>query len=91
MYGFEESIRRGMARTVAFSMTRIKREILEKWVNLSGEAFENWVTGHTGWTIDGDIVAIPPNRENMASSGGVKGENLKWEVIHDRLLKHPQF
>jgi translation initiation factor 3 subunit K len=91
VYGFEDSIRRGIARTVALCMTRIQREILEKWVNLQGEGFEVWVTNHTGWTIDGDTVVIPANGENIASSSGVKGENLKWEVIRDRLLKHPQF
>ena len=72
-------------------MTRIKREVLEKWINLSGEVFETWVTNHTGWMIDVETVVIPPNGENVASSGGVKGENLKWELIRDRLLKHPQF
>jgi len=91
VYGFEDSIRRGIARTVALCMTRIKREILEKWVNLNGEAFEAWLKNHTGWTIEGDIIAIPPNSENVAVSGGVKGENLRWEMIRDRLLKHPQF
>jgi translation initiation factor 3 subunit K len=91
VYGFEDSIRRGIARTVAFCMTKVKRDILEKWVNLSGESFESWVTGQTGWTIDGGVVVIPPNRENVASSGTVKGENLKWDMIRDRLLKHAQF
>lgn len=91
VYGFEDSIRRGIARTVALCNTRIKREILEKWVNLSGEAFESWIKDQTGWTIDGEVVVILPNSENVASSGGVKGENLRWEVIRDRLLKHPQF
>lgn len=91
VYGFEDSIRRGIARTVALCMTRIKREVLEKWVNLSGEGLEDWVTNHTGWTLDGEMVVVPPNGENVAASGGVKGENLKWELIRDRLLKHPQF
>jgi hypothetical protein len=72
-------------------MTRIKREILEKWVNLNGEGFEAWLAKNTGWGLEGDIVSIPPNGENVAAAGGVKGENLKWEVIRDRLLKHPQF
>jgi len=72
-------------------MTRIKRDILEKWVNLTGQVFEKWLTSQTGWTLDGDIVSIPPNGENVAAGGGVKGENLKWDVIRDRLLKHPQF
>jgi translation initiation factor 3 subunit K len=91
VYGFEDAIRRGIARTVAFCMTRIKRDILEKWVNLTGQVFEKWLTSQTGWTLDGDIVSIPPNGENVAAGGGVKGENLKWDVIRDRLLKHPQF
>jgi translation initiation factor 3 subunit K len=91
VYGFEDAIRRGIARTVAFCMTRIKRDILEKWTNLTGEGFEMWLENHTGWTLEGDIVSIPPNGENVAAGGGVKGENLKWDVIRDRLLKHPQF
>jgi len=72
-------------------MTRIQREILEKWVNLSGEGFEEWVVGQTGWSIDGDTIVIPPNGENVATASVFKGENLKWEVIRDRLLQHPQF
>lgn len=72
-------------------MTRISREVLEKWVNLSAEGFEKWVVGQTGWSLEGDTVVIPANAENVAASSGVKGENLKWEVIRDRLLKHPQF
>ena len=91
IYGFEDAIRRGVARTVGLCMTRIARETLEKWVNLSAEGFEKWLLGQTGWSIEGDMVVIPPNVENVAASGGVKGENLKWEVIRDRLLKHPQF
>jgi translation initiation factor 3 subunit K len=91
VYGFEDSIRKGIARTVALCMTRINRDILEKWVNLNGEGFEAWVTDQTGWTIDRETVIIPPNGENVATTSGVKGENLKWEVIRDRLLKHPQF
>lgn len=91
IYGFEDAIRRGVARNVGLCMTRIERETLEKWVNLSAEGFEKWVWGQTGWTVEGDMVIIPPNVENVAASGGVKGENLKWEVIRDRLLKHPQF
>ena len=91
VYGFEDSIRAGIARTVAFCMTRIKREILEKWVNLTAESFEAWLAKNTGWALEGDTVVIPPNGENVAAQGGVKGENLKWDVIRDRLLKHPQF
>lgn len=89
--GFEDSIRRGIARTVALCMTRVKREILEKWLSLSGEVFDAWLAKNTGWALEGDIVNIPPNGENVAVSGGVKGENLKWDIIRDRLLKHPQF
>jgi hypothetical protein len=91
IYGFEDSIRKGIARTVALCMTRVKREILEKWLSLSGDVFDAWLEKNTGWTLDGDRVAIPPNPENVAVTGGVKGENLRWEVIKDRLLKHPQF
>jgi len=91
IYGFEDGIRRGIARSVGLCMTRISREVLEKWVSLSGEGFDKWVLGQTGWSVDGDTVVIPPNRENVAVAGGVKGENLQWEVIRDRLIKHPQF
>jgi translation initiation factor 3 subunit K len=91
VYGFEDSIRHGIARSVAVCMTGIKRDILERWVNLNGEAFDSWVTNQTGWSIVEDMIVIPPNGENVASSDGVKGENLKWDVIRDRLLKHPQF
>lgn len=91
VYGFEDTIRRGIARTVALCMTKVKRDILEKWVNLTGESFESWLTSQTGWTLDGETIGIPPNEANIATTGSVKGENLKWEVIRDRLLKHPQF
>src|SRR5271170_7485014 len=58
VHGFEDSIRRGIARTVALCMTRMRREILEKWVNLTGEGFDLWLKSSTGWTIDGDTVVI---------------------------------
>jgi translation initiation factor 3 subunit K len=91
VYGFEDSIRRGIARSVGSCMTKIRRDILEKWVNLNGESFESWVASQTGWNIVEDMIVIPSNSENVVASDGVKGENLKWEVIRDRLLKHPQF
>jgi translation initiation factor 3 subunit K len=91
VHGFEDTIRRGIARIVALCMTKVQREILEKWVNLTGEGFESWLTKQTGWTLDEGIIIIPPNEENVVTTGSVKGENLKWEVIRDRLLKHPQF
>ena len=91
VHGFEDSIRQGIARSVGLCTTRIKRDILEKWVNLNGESFETWVANQTGWSIAEDMVVIPPNGENVVTSDGVKGENLKWDVIRDRLLKHPQF
>ena len=72
-------------------MTRVKREVLEKWLSLTGDVFDAWLEKYTGWSLEGDRVIIPPNPENVAVSGGVKGENLKWDVIRDRLLKHPQF
>jgi translation initiation factor 3 subunit K len=91
VYGFEDSIRRGVARSVGLSMTRIKRGILEKWFNLRGESFDSWLVEQTGWTIQEDMIVIPPNGENVVNMDGVKGENLQWDIIRDRLLKHPQF
>jgi CSN8/PSMD8/EIF3K family len=91
VYSFEDSIRLGIARTVALCMTRVRRDVLERWLCLSGDMFEDWIARNAGWSVEGDKVSIPANRENVAIEGGVKGENLKWEVIRDRLLIHPQF
>lgn len=51
---------------VAQAFREIKREILEGYLNLQGEAFEGFIKNVCVWTLEGDRVKIPLNKENEA-------------------------
>lgn len=64
--GFEELMRLRIAMAVAQAFREIKREILEGYLNMNGEAFEGFVKNVCMWTLEGDKVKIPLNKENEA-------------------------
>lgn len=76
--GFEELIRLRIASATAQSNREINRELLEGWLNLTGDGFESFVKGSCGWTIEGDVVKIPLNKENEAKTT-VTRENVKFD------------
>lgn len=55
-----------IATAVAQAFREIKREILEGYLNMQGEAFEGFIKNVCVWTLEGDRVKIPLNKENEA-------------------------
>ncbi|KAL0638104.1 hypothetical protein Q9L58_002885 [Maublancomyces gigas] len=64
--GFEELMRLRIATAVAQAFREIKREILEGYLNMQGEAFEGFIKNVCVWTLEGERVKIPLNKENEA-------------------------
>lgn len=65
--GFEDAIREVAARAVKATFTRIGLERLGSYVDLAEPELEGWVSKQ-GWTIDGQVVLIPPNPDNQIES-----------------------
>lgn len=76
--GFDELMRVRIAVTVSQAIREINRPLLESWLNLSDKEFDHFVETVCGWTIDGDSVKIPLNKENEAK-GTVVRENVKFD------------
>lgn len=76
--GFEELIRIRIALTISQAVREIERPVLESWLRLQGEAFDKFVTGVCGWTIEGATVKVPLNKENEAK-GTIVRENVKMD------------
>ncbi|KAL7270769.1 hypothetical protein RUND412_006519 [Rhizina undulata] len=83
--GFEEIMRLRIAMITAGVFREIRRDVLEGWVNLSGEAFEGFVKNVCGWSLEGDMVNIPLNKENEAKTT-VTRETVKFEQF-TRMVK----
>lgn len=76
--GFEELMCVRIAVVVSQAVREIERPILETWLNKKGKEFEHFVGDVCGWTIDGDNVKVPLNKENEAK-GTVVRENVKFD------------
>lgn len=73
-----------IATAVAQAFREIKREILEGYLNMQGEAFEGFIKNVCVWTLEGDRVKIPLNKENEAIT------TVTREVVKiDRTLPPP--
>lgn len=77
---FETALRKSISQTVEISARRVPVSVLEEWVNLSGNKFQEWVTKTIGWTIEGTSVVIPANKENEAKPV-VANEALHFEQL----------
>ncbi|KAF3179548.1 hypothetical protein TWF751_000381 [Orbilia oligospora] len=76
--GFEDTIRRRITGVdtsdvearipgvIDSSMREIERTMLEDWLNLRDEKFEDFVTSVAGYQIDGNTVIISLNKDNEA-------------------------
>ncbi|KAF3078116.1 hypothetical protein TWF569_003993 [Orbilia oligospora] len=76
--GFEDTIRRRITGVdtsdvetripgvIDSSMREIERTMLEDWLNLRDEKFEEFVTSVAGYQIDGNTVIISLNKDNEA-------------------------
>lgn len=67
-----------MATATANFAREVDRELLEGWVNLSGDEFEGWATNVCGWEVDAKKVVIPLNSQNEAKPV-VSRENVKFD------------
>ncbi|KAF5097334.1 hypothetical protein D0Z03_001438 [Geotrichum reessii] len=77
---FETALRKSISQTVEISARRVPVAVLEEWVNLSGNKFQEWVTKTIGWTIEDASVVIPANKENEAKPV-VANETLHFEQL----------
>ncbi|BFZ59226.1 Golgi transport complex subunit 3 [Saitoella coloradoensis] len=84
--GFEAAIRRGVARTTAQASRVVSKSVLGSWTNLKGDELENWAKDVCGWTVEGEEVKIPVNKDNEAKPT-VAMENIKLEQLQ-RLIRH---
>lgn len=83
--GFEEIMKVRIAVVVSQCMQEVETKVLESWLNLSGAKFETFVREVCGWTIAGDVVKVPLNKENEAR-GTVVRENVKFDQF-SRMIK----
>lgn len=86
--GFEELMCVRIAVTVSQAVREIERVILESWLNKKGNEFEHFVGQVCGWSIEGDVVKVPLNKENEAK-GTVVRENVKFDRKFFSLLLCP--
>jgi len=63
---------------VSQSVREIERAILEEWLDLTGEQFEQFVSEGCGFEVEGEMVKVPLNKENEAK-GTVVTENVKFD------------
>lgn len=84
--GFEEILREKISFTTSQSTREIKRSLFESWVNLQGDEFDTFVKDTLGWSIEGDVVKIPPNKDNEAKPV-VMRESVKFE----RKFSYPSY
>ncbi len=62
--------------------------MFEGWTNLSAESFDSFVKDTLGWTMEGDVVKIPLNKDNEARPT-VTRENVKFDRKYYFLLPFP--
>lgn len=83
--GFEDTMRIRIAVVVSQCMQEVGRDVLEGWLNVSGQKFEHFVKDVCGWTIEGEKVKVPLNKENEARSV-VQRETVKFDQF-GRMIK----
>ncbi|KAK4612476.1 Eukaryotic translation initiation factor 3 subunit K [Fulvia fulva] len=83
--GFEDTMRVRIAVVVSQCMQEVGKEVLAGWLNLQGEKFENFIRDVCGWSIEGDRVKVPLNKENEARSV-VQRETVKFDQF-SRMVK----
>lgn len=69
--GLEEKFRYEFASSIAASFRSVKVAQLQRWLNLADAEVKQWAESH-GWSINGDIAAIPGNGDNDVKAGVVK-------------------
>ncbi|KJX98048.1 eukaryotic translation initiation factor 3 subunit K like protein [Zymoseptoria brevis] len=85
VHGFEDIMRLRIAMVVSQCMQQVGRKHLESWLNVEGAKFETFCRDICGWTIEGEMVIMPSNKDNEARSV-VQGEKVKFDQF-SRLIK----
>jgi len=62
---------------VSQTVREVEGSILEEWLDMSGEQFEEFVRS-VGWQVESGVVKVPLNKENEAK-GTVVRENVKFD------------
>ncbi|KAL1306000.1 hypothetical protein AAFC00_004133 [Neodothiora populina] len=83
--GFEDLTRVRMAVVISQSMQSVDKTLLGAWLNVKDESFDHFVKEVCGWTVEGETVTIPLNKENEAR-GTVVRENVKFDQF-SRMIK----
>jgi translation initiation factor 3 subunit K len=65
--GFEESMRDAIAVQTNMIAREAKKEMVQGWLNVSSEDLPA-VVARYGWTVEGDLVKVPINKENEAKT-----------------------
>ena len=74
-----------IAVVVSQCMQEVGRQVLEGFLNISGQKYEHFVKEVCGWQVEGESVKVPLNKENEAR-GTVVRENVKFEQF-GRMIK----
>ncbi|GBE78389.1 ARM repeat-containing protein [Sparassis latifolia] len=87
--GFEDSIREVAIRAVKAAFTRIGRERLGTYLDLTGENLNAYIA-KLGWTVDSatGVITVPPNPDNQIVSTVVQ-ENIKLPQLI-KVIAHTQ-
>ncbi|KZT06886.1 ARM repeat-containing protein [Laetiporus sulphureus 93-53] len=75
--GFESSVRDVVVRAVKAAFTRIGRERLSTYLDLTGEELDAYIA-KLGWSLDSStgVITVPPNPDNQIESTVVQ-ENIQ--------------
>ncbi|EWC45581.1 eukaryotic translation initiation factor 3 subunit K [Drechslerella stenobrocha 248] len=76
--GFEDTIRKRIAVVTNSSIREITREMLEGWLNLSDDEFDTFVKDTAGFSIEGNTVIVPLNKDNEARPT-ITRESVKFD------------
>jgi len=87
--GFEDAVREVAIRAVRAAFQRIGRERLGSYLDLEGEALDEYIT-RLGWSQDSDtgVVAIPANPDNRIEATVVR-ENIQLPQL-SKIIAHAQ-
>lgn len=78
--GFADDLRMSIAKTVQMAAKHIPVKVFQEWCNLSDAKFKEWVEQKLGWSIKGESVEIPLNKDNDPKPV-ITSETVKFEQL----------
>ncbi|KAF8581374.1 ARM repeat-containing protein [Ramaria rubella] len=87
--GFEDAVREVAIRAVRAAFQRISRDRLGSYLELDGEALDEYIT-RLGWSRDSDtgVVVVPANPDNRIEATVVR-ENVQLSQL-SKIIAHAQ-